>query len=433
MLYRDLRPVAAGLALLGLLFLTPARGLTETRAPFGAVAEMTGESLRCLRGAAEDHVAVVACGDGCVPIPWQLDERDAEGRLALTEGPEPNPDDPPGLIDDDDELRWMVEDAGRRMAAAEIPAGATCALEIRVRPGSGGDRWAYAFALPVLAPRSERRYVRYDPARDVITGTRVALGFGGQTPQYLAVRREGDAREVNLLDRLKVRVSARFLGVIPVSRDESDLTTEFVAWHAGPIRVIRRQRQWVRVGFGLRSPTFGSDTYFYRDFAALPVSLRLNFPPTYFFRGIEVRAILDFRDLRGWQVQADGLGHPLTVGATTSSDAERFNHLRGEWFALVGPDATLLQVLGASPSLATVSKHLFYRELTAAAEPEAVAGEMPGVGYRLTDWARVDSGTHWFSSTSYALPPGDDPRRFMLERAHPVLVDTAELGLLNRR
>jgi hypothetical protein len=310
------------------------------------------------------------------------------------------------------------------METSEVPAGIACGFEIELRsPASDWSGWVYAFVFPGNAPRSPVSYVRYDPDRDVIVGARVSLGFQGATPQYLGWRDGADRGEINLLDRLKVRTSARFLGVIPMGRDEGDLSTEFVAWRAGPIRVVRRQRQWIRLGWGIHSPTFGSDTYFYRDFAELPVTLRLNFPPTYFFYPITVRAVLDFRDLRGWHLLVPGLPAPVVVGDLDPAVIDRLNQLPGDWFALIGPGVTLLQTLGVSPSLATVERRLLYREQTDPDEPEAVAGEMPGVGYRLTNWSGVGSGVHWFSSTSYALPPDYDPVRFVTELQQPLVIE----------
>jgi len=402
----------------------PDTSLATADAPFWEVASITGETLGCLVGAPSDRVALFACQDACAPIPWQLDERDAQGRLALDQGPAPSADDPPGVIDGNDEVRWMAADSGRPMRRDEAPPDARCGVELALRhteDAAGG--WAYAFVLPSTAPRSPTRYVRYDPDRDVISGTRVSLGFRGATPQYLGLRSGEDGVERSVLDRLKVRAFARFLGLIPMRRNEDDLESGFVAWRAGPIRVIRRQRQRIRLGWGIRSPAFGTDTSFYRDFAELPVTLRLNFPPTYFFGGIEIRAALDFRDLRGWQLLAPGLREPLVVGSMRPQDVERLNALPGDWFALIGSNVQLVQVLGSSPSLATVDRRLFYREQTAPDRPEAERGEMPGVGHRLTRWEHVGSGAHWFSATCYALPAEYDLQQFLRERARPVTIE----------
>lgn len=394
----------------------------------GAVALLTESDLLCLQGVPESRVALLACRDRCAAIPWQLDERTDDGVLVLDRGPVSLLDTPPELIDGNDEIRWMSEDSGRRARVEELPSDADCRVEVRLhRPEVAEDRWVYAVALPGIAPRSPRSYVRYDPERDILVGERVSLGYGGPTPKYLALHPTGGGDGPNLLDRLKVRVSARFLGFVPVHRDEGDLSTEFVGWHAGPIRVVRRQRQWARVGFGLRSPTFVSDAFFYRDFAELPVSLRLNFPPTYFFRGVEVRARLDFRDLRGWRFLAPGMAGPVAVGQVSAADLRRINGAEGTWFALFGNDATLVQVLTVGPSFASISRTVLYREDGDDHEPEDVRGEMPAAGFALTGWEDVGAGEHWFSPISYALPPGVDVERFLREREHPPSIESAEL------
>lgn len=396
--------------------------------PFWRPASLRGAEAACLLGASIERLAVLACSERCAPIAWQLDERDGEDRPALDRGPEPNSDDSPGVLDDNDEILWMLEDAGRRIDTDEVPVLADCVLEVRLRLGEL-ERWVYAFASRTPGPpRSPAMYVEYDPERDVVTGGRAIVGFRGATPQYFALRSVDAEPPRNLLDRLKVRAYARFLGLIPLWRNEDDLQTEFVAWKVGPIRVIRRQRQWVRLGWGLRTPIFRNDSFSYRDFSELPVSLRLNFPPTYFFLGIEIQGVLDFRDLRGWRLRTDRSNGPLPIGSITARQRTLLEQSSGDWFALFGDEVTLIQTLSVSPSLATVKRRLVYREEPAALPPEADRGEHPGVGYRLTDWGAVDRGVHWFTSTSYVAPPGYDVERFLAERSAELSIEPRPLG-----
>jgi hypothetical protein len=316
----------------------------------------------------------------------------------------------------------MVGDAGRRIRQEEIPTDVICAVEVAQRSGAR-EEWVYVFALPGEAPRSAVTYVEYDPRSDVVTGSRVGLGFGAPTPEFFALRPPPNEPWVNLLDRLKVRASARFFGIIPLSRDEGDLHTEVVGWKVGPIRVVRRQRQWVVLGFGLRTPIFRTDTLFYRDYAHLPVHLRLNFPPTYFFRGIEVLGVLDFRNLEGWRLLAQGMTEAVPIDDLDEQQRRELNRRPGDWFALLGPQVTLVQMLTTSESLATLDRTLAFRQESGWQKPERWKGEMPGVGYRLTDWKDVDRGHHWFASTSYALPSGYDVHDFVAAAGdEPVLV-----------
>jgi len=163
--------VFSGLALVGAAAVVQAADGTDGGPIFGASALVTGADLHCLLGVPSERVGLVACRNECEPIPWQLDERGSDGQLALESGPLPNPDDPPGVIDENDEVRWMVEDAGRAMRPQERPAGVRCGVEIRLAERETRYRgYLYAFVWPGLAPRSARSYVRYDSERDVITG-----------------------------------------------------------------------------------------------------------------------------------------------------------------------------------------------------------------------------------------------------------------------
>jgi hypothetical protein len=397
----------------------------DTAARFGDVITIEGTALPGFDGAHFDHLALLACAArGCHPIPFQIDERDRNGHWVLDQGPEPGADDPPEVLDGNDVLLFMAADAGERARRADLP-GQDPAAEIRLHdPLGGATRWAYLVAFPGSAPRSATRYVEYDAAADRVRGARVSLGFDRGVPRYLGIRDASGGAETNVLDRLKVRATATFLwGLIHFARNEDDLQTQFVAWREGPIRVMRSQRQWVRVGWGLRSPIFGSYTYFYRDWADLPVGLSLNFPPTYFFGDIVVRIVLDFRDLRGWSVLTASLPAPLAIDGVMTAQKSALNESTDTWFALLGPHLTFVQTMEVSGSLASVRRRLLYREGSTREPPETVRGEEPGIGYRLDEWGRVGAGAHRLQSTSYALPPDVDVRAFMATRAIPVEVE----------
>ena len=182
----------------------------------------------------------------------------------------------------------------------------------------------------------------------------------------------------------------------------------------------------MRLGWGLRTPIFRTESFVYRDFVELPVRLRLNFPPTYFFRGIEVQATLDFRDLGGWTVRAPS-GPLAVVGVTPKDRRVRADAPDGDWLALEGPDLTLVVRLRLGDSLASLRRQIVYRDDDGGYGPEAVAGEHPAVGFRLTEWSNVDRGQHGFTAVAYALPPGYDLDEFARQDAEPLTVDVQRL------
>jgi hypothetical protein len=408
------------LAALLVVLLPVAVTASATQMRFADVVQVDGSDLSGLIGTSIAQLTVLACTErACRPIPSQVDERDGEGQWVLDGGALATTDDPPGTLDDNDQVLFMAADAGEQVARARLPpAPHTYAVRI-ADPASGTVRWAYVLAGHGPPAASAGEYVTYDPETDRSRGARVTLGFADGIPDYLTVD-DGP----NLLDRLKVRASATVLfGLLRFSRSETDFRTELLGWRVGPIRVRRVQRQWVRLGWGIRSPAFVTHTLMYRDFAELPVTLRLNFPATFFFHDIEVRAVLDFRDLRGWQVLADGVPQPLVVGGPMTETKRALNRETGTWFAVGGPTITLLQLFESSESLRTVRRRLVYREANRTVDPpEDVPGEHPGIGYQLEGWQRVGAGRHQLTAISYALPPDLDVREFVRTRHVPLAV-----------
>jgi len=402
---------------------TPVSAFRASR--FGDVVTVEGAKLERLHGYPIARLAVLTCRPAaCAPIAFQIDERDPNGRWVLDQGPQPNHDEPAGEFDASDLLLFMASDTGHQANARQMPRDMLVVEEIAVTdPSDGSTQWAYVAAFAHAAPRSTRTYVAYDPSADRIRGARVALGFNGGIPDYLAVANQNGADAANLLDRFKVRAGATFLfGLVRFSRDESDLTTEFVAWRAGPIRVIRSQRQWVRLGWGIRSPTFGSYTYFYRDFAELPVGLRLNFPPTYFFGDIIIRVVVDFRDLTGWRLVVPSRAEPIPIDGTMTPEKALLNDLSDTWFALIGPEIALVQSMDLGPTLSSVRHRLLFEEDRSRSDPpEAVPGTQPGIGYRLDRWEAVGAGAHVLAAASYALPQALDARVFMESRSRSLV------------
>lgn len=365
---------------------------------------------------AESLVALRCVAGACTPIPLQVDERDADGEWALSQGALPNPEDPEGVVDDNDVLLFMLSDAGERDERAARRAGARTEIEI-VDPLGFAPRYVYLDSGGE-AGASTRGYVAYDAERDRLVG-RVSLGFAGGIPQYLALQPDGE----NVLDRLKIRATATFLwGLISITRTEQDLLPDAVTWKAGPIRVIRRQPLQIRIRFGLRSPRFTSTTLFYRDFASLPLRIRLRVPPRRWFTSIRVFGGLDFRHLPGeWTARLPD-GETLPAGCRPEAGVERRERVSGGWFALAGPMLTIVQRLERGATLESVRQETWYRNGDLDDPPENAPGQCPAAGFTLDDWDGVEGGVHTLTSTSFALPPDLDVGLFLAAADTPLEV-----------
>lgn len=392
------------------------------------VVTLSGAQLGALQGYPIESIGVVACDHrACRPIPMQIDERDASGAWVL-DGETPNSDAPARILDADDELVFMAADVGETPAASNLPAAAVAFEVAVVDPLSGGRAWAYVLGYAGAAPRAGETYVRYDAARDRFGGAHVSFGFDNGVPTFMSIG--DDAVGANILDRMKVRAAASLLwGWLRFRRDEDDLVTESVTWHAGPIRVIRYQTQSIQLGWGIRAPAFRSYTYFYRDFAELGVGLRLRRPATFFLGDILIEVVLDFRDLRGWRLELPGSSPVVDVGDVGDDESRTLNASEATSFVLRGPKLNLMYSFNFSESLQTVRKHFVYRDDAQPDPPEAVVGQRPGVGYALEQWEAVGPGEHTLTASSYALPSSVSIEDFLHARERPLAIAVRPLQL----
>ncbi len=403
----------------------PASG-ASTDSEFGSfeIARLTGAQVPFLVGVPIDQIAAFACDDGgCHVIASQIDERDQFLHWVLDTGPQTGTDDDPGRFDSTDELIFRAVDAGlTRNPPGALPGEVVA--ELRLIDPIGQTRWAYlAKVAPASVQTAPSAALSYDPDADRLSGAGVVLGFTDGVPQFLTLN-DGP----NLLDRLKIRASATALfGLLRFLRTEDDLQTEFLGWRRGPLRLIRAQRQRVRLGWGVRSPAFVSYTYFYGDHAEMPVGFRLNFPPTYFFGDVRVKAILDFRDLRGWEIWTPGVPAPLRITGEMSADKQSLGNSDNHWVILRGPESELALRFDVSPSLVVARRRLSYDERQTSGEaPDPVAGSLPAVGFEIDRWEPVAAGSHELCAAAYLLPAQADEAEFVRRHDAPLRLDIAE-------
>ncbi|GIW45489.1 MAG: hypothetical protein KatS3mg077_2771 [Candidatus Binatia bacterium] len=379
------------------------------------VITVAGRDLPALHGCRTRDVLAWSCRPGCEPIPCQVDEVDPNGRYVLDTGDGGAHDEAPGVLDLTDVVLVQVADLGSD--ANPLPLGARYRLRVAdpLLQTEGVVFLGCSDGSVPLPPPSAR--VQVDVGADSVQMRRLKVRFSGPLPNFLAI--DGGP---NVLDRLKVRAQARFLfGLVTIRRNESDLEGQVLGWRVGPLRAIRAQQQWVHLGWGIRTPTLHSYAFFYPDYLDVPVALRLRFRATHFFSDIRIRGYADFRDLRGWTLVLpdDPMGYAVD-GRMTAAEAA-LNTLDPLWFALSGPNLTLVQYFGLSRSLQSVKRRFLYRDdAESALPPEAVPGEVPGVGYELTDWRAVGSGVHSLHVMSFALPREASPQRLIAFQQRPM-------------
>ncbi|HEY8518351.1 MAG TPA: hypothetical protein VIS07_22790 [Candidatus Binatia bacterium] len=231
-----------------------------------------------------------------VPIPFQLDPRDADGE-PIVDAPLDAP------LDANDELVFMARDAGERATPELLPASCTAALEIELRdPRRDARAWAYLLAhseppepLP-YAPyvvydwtsrqaRSDAYHVDYADGRNYFTGLRVLEVAGGN--------------RVNLLRQSRMRGSPTFsllLTDLTLDFTEQSTLVEIEGVRAGPVRVVRRVRLSVELGpLFPELPNGVATTYHYRTSYLTASSIRIPWIMLQALRDFRFENVLDFQ------------------------------------------------------------------------------------------------------------------------------------------
>ncbi len=360
--------------------------------------ELAGEVLPRLLRCPVERVEALACrGAKCTPIPIQVDEQDPGGRWVLDVGSEGAQDEEPGLLDRTDRIVLL---AGSLGAPPSTPASPREGIRVVALDPVDGQRGEAVVRCGGAAEPAPRIAPPYDPVSGRVWLRRAQVRFAQGLPRALALN-----EPENVLDRLKVRAQATWLwGLLRLTRDEEDLESSLLGWRAGPLRVLRVQAQWVRLGYGLRTPILRSYAAFYPDAVVLPLAFRLRFPAAFFFSSVRVEVYADFRDLRGWQVMLPNGRSAVVDGRMDGLDLA-LNGQEVREFALVGPAAALLASVGLSPSLASLRQTLLYRDgFGFRHPPEEVPGELPGIGFEFTNWQSVGSGTHGARAVLVVFP-----------------------------
>jgi hypothetical protein len=399
--------------------------LADPVAPAWRVIVLKGAAVPQLLGSPESHLEALALRGGhLAPIPFQVDEVLPDGRYALTDGPEPLSDDSPGILDRDDEIAMMLSDMGDRASPppVELPASA---LEIEAEDtATHTPRYAYLAAAPspYLNPIS---YVSYDPAHSSVEGVRYRMVFRGDFPVGLALRDGRGKFSPSLIEGTQVQVAARVLKLFKLRLNASGVANGVMAWHGGPVRLIRRVSHSVRLLFGIESPRVFSDEIFYRDYAEDSFAAWVPWVPRLFFDDVQVRTWLDFVGLEdfmlGWRTTK---WHPLAPESKRAALALELRDDEPEvsWLALRGGGGIVMQTFMPSPDFATLRRRLYYCDGAADEDKSRQAGSSSAgdglqIGYLITGWENLAAGPHRVDSILMVLPDGAEPQAVASELA----------------
>ncbi len=382
---------------------------------------LQGSDLPAHLGKRIDSLSLLSRVDGKVaPIPFQVDELDADGEWVLPNIPSDDGetasrviegDETPGILDENDQLVFMVRDSGDRIPGNDLPGEARTAEEISLEdPVDHGRSWVYLCSFPSAPPVSEADYVSYrHPGNRVVTSN-YELGFSKKVPiswDHLSFR-----GSPNMIDRMKMRFDMKILG-IRYRRDETHFKTQLSSYKDGPVRVIRRVRSSIKVNRLLRTPSAASESIYYDNAivipyrAKVPVSLKS-------LKGIisdmNSRGGADMQNLHGWKLRPETDDRWLSIDGSMDAAEESVRGDGATWFVLAGPPGAFLcriildRKWDGSPQELPITTTFYYMDDDKAPDPpEFVPGQSPNAGFLMDGMEKLEKGMFYFYIIGYMI------------------------------
>jgi hypothetical protein len=359
-------------------------------------------------------------GGRMAPVPFQIDEVDAEGLFVLPEGKDPNRDkgrrgkeeEQDQRLDGNDELVFMASDLGDRACTEQGLAGAAQAVEIEVRdPRTGGTGWSYLMWFEDPPPPSPRDYVRYAREEDRIHTEVFSLGYSPARDlvytTYLSMTPRTGSPPVDIMDRINIRFWATiFLRSITFSRNEDDFVSEVIAYKDGPVRVMRRVANSMRLVMGIQSPKIIAYSVYYRDaietpnVLSLPVSLGSVARSAGFEGGTDHN-----RNALGMRFFSSNNPQGVLVDGRMSPEELAMDFGDYKFTLLSGEPGQVLSLVRMGETIRDVlyKKLIYVDDMFGSNAPEDEPGTTPKIGFSLENLLALKRGTYTYNACFYFL------------------------------
>ena len=394
---------------------------------------ISGRELAHTRGSSLTQLRLMAFQDGGLePIPFQIDERTPAGSYLMTR-PDGSIDPGNGALDDQDELVFMVRDAGAAGDPGAGGIGAAAWDRVQVKdPQSGAGGWIYLVAFgkdpPPLSPKSYMQYVEKADHDELITPY-YTLHFpkGDVFFRELMISPAAGGNGENFLDRIKMRSEVELLGgVFAVGKTEENFVTRVLGVRAGPVRVIRQTDTRLKLLLSLQSPAAIVNGCFYPcgfefpSLLSLPFRMDLIASDAYFRQGWDLNrqalGLKFYSNLNREAVTLDGTMSPEEISLAADPNTL-------QWALGTGAVGTFL-FFGVWSSSAPLKARLYYEDNLSRREPPESEPGVMGFAYRLENLLKMGGKAYPFNIVNYVVPDfGGDIERALRVLKDPLVVE----------
>ncbi len=380
-----------------------------------------GKKAEALIGASIDNLSLMSWLFGkWEPVPFQVDERNDNDEYIWKQGDVITHDEKQGF-DANDELVFMVFDAGDRAPEGAAPAGSGKGVEIELTdPVDGSQAWVYLFEFPKDPPRSGKDYIvftmdrankiaRVEAETYIIESVADAVYYN-----YLSLVHSDGTRTPDLIDRLKIRgVISILFGTVKIPFNFDQLVkSKITAWTDGQVRIIRRGEGYLDVpGIELKGEGY-SISYYWPNFFIYPMTLDIPLDLKSILTDLDLHGATDFTEnAYGWHYydRYNPYSEDVVLDGKMSEAEKSMEFKRDRsWHVNTGPQGTFFHRIFFPDEWDFITKGLFYMDNAELADaPEDNPGLVAN-GYHFDRFVDLKKGhaTYWMH---YYFPQDFEP------------------------
>jgi hypothetical protein len=406
---------------------------------------LSGQNLQALLGKPITHLRVYASMQGILaPIPYQIDERNALNKLALSDGPKPDQDDPEGVLDENDEIVFMAKDLGDQVLKEDWISGYEIGLEIEIQDSIvSKNGWAYIFYFANPPDPSSVDYVGYtiNSTESMVSTWYYQVTSPPEKAYYtkLMITEAGGGNGMNLIKKVRVEGRARLdwyflMGALKTfKRSEDDIRFKVSAYKDGPIRVILRGKPELELLWGFKLPSEEVDSIYYLSHLHYT---NIIYSPVKVGRYCSQASLLTTFDFNenalGMKFYSAHNREGVILDGVSSPAEKKLVRNNNGWSVLTGKQGTLMAQIKRGPSLHRLKDMLYYEDSSGVSLDQKTRVVLR-IGH-LFDLTPLDKGTHQYQFYLYFLPsyrPGDEIPYLDITDNPPKGIVQNEVNLVN--
>lgn len=376
---------------------------------------LTGELLPVLISHETRGITVWSINaGGLAPIPFQIDSVDDDGIFELPSKISGNSQKRDEPFDSNDELVLMASDLGSRSTPGMNFPPHESQVEVEIHdPYSGNRGWFYILLMKEdLASKmvSVTDYVRYDAGRDSVKTDSYALRFSSKIP-FLADTLQwslGDGGKFSkdVIDTMKIKHEGKLFHILPFERTHGDYFSKMIAVKDGPVRVIRRTKNNVRIVFGIGSPTVNIDQIIYRNAFLMDIIVDMPFRIGAVFSDLTAVPTIDGligAGIPATFIYSESNLQGLAVSGRMTDQKRKFNQ-SGDKILVISSELGMIVADIAAKEGSPIKSRVYLVDDGALLDaPEDIPGQHGNAGFMMTGWEKLDSQVNHIFFQSYLI------------------------------